>query len=110
MTMERVEISPGPEMSFTISEQDAETVVTIKGELDISNVERLDGALAPFLGRRPPRLIIDVSELGFADSSAIAIWVRWSRAVGELRLRGPQPLLARLIDTMGLGATLPVER
>jgi anti-anti-sigma factor len=108
--MERVEISPGPDMSFALAEQDAETVVTIKGEADISSVGPLDAAVAPLLARGTPRLIVDISGLGFADTSAIAIWVRWSRAAGELRLRGGQPLLVRVIETMGLTAILPIER
>ncbi len=108
--MERIEISPGPEMSFEIAEQDAEIVVTITGEVDISNVEQLDSAVAPLLGRGTQRLIVDVSGLEFADSSAIAIWVRWSNAAGELQLRGAQPLLVRVIETMGLTATLAIER
>jgi anti-anti-sigma factor len=102
-------MSPGAEMRFAIAEQEAETVVTIKGELDISNVETLDSAVAPVLEHRPARLIVDTSELGFADSSAIAVWVRWSTSVRELRLRGAQPLLVRVIDTMGLNAALPIE-
>jgi anti-sigma B factor antagonist len=107
--MERVEISPGPDVSFAITEQEAETVVTIRGEVDISNVETLDSAVAPLLERGTLRLIVDISELEFADSSAIAIWVRWSQAAGEFRLRGAQPLLVRVIETMGLSETLPIE-
>lgn len=106
--MESVEISPGPDMSFAITEHNTETVVTIKGELDISNVEALDGAVAPLLDPAT-RLIVEIGELEFADSSAIAIWVRWSRSVDELSLRGAQPLLVRVIETMGLGGTLPIE-
>jgi anti-sigma B factor antagonist len=96
-------------MSFAITEQEAETVVTIKGEVDISNAETLDSAVAPLIKRGTPRLIVDISELEFADSSAIAIWVRWSRSAGGLSLRGAQPLIVRVIETMGLGDTLRIE-
>ncbi len=108
--MERLEINPGRDMEFAIAQQDGQTVVTITGEVDISNVESLDHAVSPVLEHGPRELIVDVSELEFADSSAIAIWVRWSRAVGEFRLRGAQPLLVRVIETMGLTTTLPIER
>lgn len=98
-------------MTFTIGEQDAETtVVTIRGELDISNVDELDGAMAPVIDRRIGRLILDVGELEFADSSAIAVWVRWATAVGELRLRNVSPLLRTVIVTMGLSGRLRLER
>ena len=57
-------------MTFTIGAQDAETtVVTIRGELDISNVDQLDAAMTPVIDRRVGRLILDVGELEFADSS-----------------------------------------
>lgn len=42
----------------------------------------------------------------FADSSAIAQWVRWSMAVGEFELREPSPLARRVIDAMGLAPNL----
>jgi anti-anti-sigma factor len=98
-------------MTFSVAEHDAETtVVTIRGELDISNVDRLSTGIAPVIDRRVGRLILDVSELAFADSSAIAVWVRWASAVGELRLRGVSPLLRTVIVTMGLSGRLRLER
>lgn len=96
-------------MEFEIAEQDAQTVVTIAGEVDISNVESLDRAVWAVLERAPRRLIVDVGELRFADSTALAIWVRWSKAVDVFLLRGAQPLLIRVIETMGLTTTLPIE-
>jgi anti-anti-sigma factor len=109
--MDHLETEPTPSMTFTIGEQDAETtVVTIRGELDISNVDELDGAMAPVIDRRIGRLILDVGELEFADSSAIAVWVRWATAVGELRLRKVSPLLRTVIVTMGLSGRLRLER
>jgi hypothetical protein len=61
------------------------------------------------LDRRPGRLIIELSDLRFADSSAIALWVRWSTSVDEIELRDVSPILRRVIDSMGLAATLGVK-
>ncbi len=109
--MDHVEAEANPSMTFSIAAQDAETtVVTIRGELDISNVDQLDAAMTPVIDRRVGRLILDVSELEFADSSAIAVWVRWATAVGELRLRRVSPLLRTVIVTMGLSGKLRLER
>lgn len=94
-------------MTFTILAQDADTtVVTISGELDIANIGGLESALAPVIETSPARLVIDLGGVGFADSSAIALWVRWAAAVDELRLRNVSPLLQRVIETMGLSETL----
>jgi anti-anti-sigma factor len=100
-----------PSMTFLIGAEDAETtIVTIRGELDISNVDELDAAMATVIDRRVDRLILDVGELEFADSSAIAVWVRWAAAVGEFRLRRVSPLLRTVIVTMGLSCRLRIER
>jgi anti-anti-sigma factor len=109
--MDHVEAEANPSMSFSIGTEDAETtVVSIRGELDISNVDELDAAMSPVIDRRVSRLILDVGELDFADSSAIAVWVRWAGAVGELRLRRVSPLLRTVIVTMGLSGRLRLER
>jgi anti-anti-sigma factor len=109
--MGHIEAETNPSMTFAIAEQDAETtVVTIRGELDISNVGELEAAVAPLIDRQVGRLILDVGELAFADSSAIGVWVKWATAVGDLRLRGVSPLLRTVIVTMGLSSRLRLER
>jgi len=109
--MAHLEADTDPAMTFSIGAEDAETtIVTIRGELDISNVDQLDTAMTPVIDRRVGRLILDVGELRFADSSAIAVWVRWAAVVGELRLRRVSPLLRTVIVTMGLSGRLRLER
>jgi anti-anti-sigma factor len=82
--------------------------VTINGELDIATIDVLDERVAPVLARRPPRLIVDVRDVRFADSSAIAMWVRWSAAVNDFELRNPPPLIRRVLTAMGLAEKLAV--
>jgi anti-anti-sigma factor len=84
-------------------------VVTIKGELDLGNIERLDVAVAPVIATSPARLILELGGLRFADSSAIALWVRWAKAVPSIELRGASALLRRVITSMGLERTLPLS-
>ena len=91
-----------------ISADDGSPLVKVAGELDITSIEDLDEAVRPVIDRDPERLVIDVSSLRFADSSAIALWVKWSTAVPRLEIRNPQPLLRKVIDSMGLAQTLRV--
>ena len=101
--------SNAAQMTFELaSADDGSAVVKVAGELDITSIEDLDEAVQPVIARGPERLVIDVSSLRFADSSAIALWVKWSTAVRELEIREPQPLLRRVIDSMGLARTLGV--
>lgn len=101
--MDSVGSADSPSLEFELgSEADGTTVITVRGDLDIASTDRLHEAVAPVIRGRPPRLVVDVESLRFADSSAIALWVRWAAAVEQLELRGASPLLRRLIASMGL--------
>jgi anti-anti-sigma factor len=102
--MEGIAESEGAGMAFEIKTSDggATAVVTISGELDVANIERLAFAVAPFVEAGPRRLIVDAGRLTFADSSAIALWVRWASLVDEFELRQATPLLRRILTSMGL--------
>jgi anti-anti-sigma factor len=82
----------------------AENTVSIKlaGELDLSNVERVEAEVAPALAGHPTHLIVEAQGLEFADSSAIALWLRWSREVERFELKELSPLLRRVLTAMGL--------
>jgi anti-anti-sigma factor len=96
-------------MTFDVAEQpDGTLSVTLAGELDITNVDALASAVAPALERHPPRVVVEVAELRFADSSAIALWVQWASAVPQIELRDVSPLLRRVVESMGLAETLHV--
>lgn len=107
-----VEVAVGnmADLSFDVVEGgDQSVMVTLSGELDITNIDTLASAVAPALEREPARLIIEVRDLRFADSSAIALWVRWATSVPDVELRDVSPLLRRVVDSMGLSETLKVS-
>ena len=95
----------GAPMTFElVSADEGSAVVKVAGELDITTIGDLEEAVQPILDREPERLVIDVS----SDSSAIALWVKWSTIVRAVEIHDPQPLLRRVIDSMGLAQTLQV--
>jgi anti-anti-sigma factor len=102
--MER--LTEGPDMTFDVASRDGTAFVTVRGELDISNVKRLEAGVAPVIKTKPERLIVNLSGLRFADSSAIAVWVGWAAVVGAIELREASPLLRQVITKMGLAETL----
>ncbi len=109
--MEAVGDNSRPEMSFDIASNEAGTaVVRVRGDLDISNVAQLEAAVAPIIESGPTRLVVDIGELRFADTSAIAAWVRWATEVGDIELRDASPLLRQVITKMGLAETLGLGR
>ena len=83
------------------------TVSHSNGELDMSGIDPLATRVAPrSLGNGVHPATVDVAGVRFADSSAIALWVRWASAVDEFELREPPPLLQRVIAAMGLAEKL----
>jgi anti-anti-sigma factor len=102
--MEDIGGGNGAGMAFDITTRDggATAVVMLSGELDVANIERLELAMAPLVETRPWRLVVDVGRLAFADSSAIALWVRWASFTDEFELRHATPLLRRILSSMGL--------
>jgi anti-anti-sigma factor len=107
----RAQPEPEPQVRFEVSaDADGGAVVWIRGELDISAVDALAEQVGAIVGDGPSRLVVDVGGLRFADSSAIALWVRWAGDVDEFELRRPSPLLLRVIRGMGLAEKLGVTR
>ena len=107
--MENVDPLPPPLATIDITTApDGVATIRLGGELDMSSVDRLETEVGRVLADAPSRLVVEVGDVSFADSSAIAMWVRWAGAVPQFELRDPSPLLRRVIRTMGLGVKLGV--
>lgn len=89
-------------VSYRVSEQAGSTLVALTGELDLASIDELETALGPVVAALTTPLIVDAAGLRFADSSAIALWIRWSQAVPDFELRNPPAIVRRVIETMGL--------
>jgi anti-sigma B factor antagonist len=88
------------------SSTDGTPIAAVRGDLDLGTVDQLEHAIASVLEQEPDALILDLSKVGFADSSAIAKLIQWSHRVGDLQVHGASPLLRRVISTMGLSGRL----
>jgi anti-sigma B factor antagonist len=97
-------------LDYEISEhRDGSPLVKLRGELDMTTAPGLESAVAEIIARAPARLVVDAHELEFADSSAIALLVRWAGLVREVEIMRPPELLRRVIVRMGLSDTLRVS-
>ncbi|HKE36656.1 MAG TPA: STAS domain-containing protein [Candidatus Baltobacteraceae bacterium] len=84
---------------FTLSEIQDTPVLTLKGEIDFSNVPDLQKALAAMPAED---VVIDMSEVEFMDSSALAALVRYRKvtvsAGGSVTLVIASPLVLRVFE------------
>jgi anti-sigma B factor antagonist len=98
---------PAAPFGFDLSNgDDGSALVRVRGELDVNTAPRLDSAVAPIIAQGPNRLVVDASELEFADSSAIALLVRWANVIPRVELHQPRDLLRHVIARMGLSERL----
>jgi anti-anti-sigma factor len=91
-------------------------VVEALGEVDMSNVEMLNGALKIALSDETTSCLLDLSGLDFLDSTVIKALVRWSNDA-QLSDRealaivvGEETPAARLVALLGLTGRLPLFR
>lgn len=96
----------GAEVHFSLGHENGTLVVRLAGELDISNVGELQEQVDPEIERGAELLRIEARGLRFADTSAIALWVRWASLVKKMELQDPPQLLRTVIESMGLADTL----
>lgn len=89
-----------------VSDEGGRVVLRIEGELDMATVDELRGAAADSVARATSVLVLDVEQLRFADSSAIALWVAWSQQVPRVEVHSARPIIRRVIESMGLTTKL----
>ena len=105
------ELTPASDTRMTfelLSDSDGSPLVRITGELDMQTIPELEAGVESLMTGRTGRLVVDVSGVNFADSSAIALWVRWANHVREIELREPPLLIRRVVARMGLAEKLPM--
>ncbi|HYF27110.1 MAG TPA: STAS domain-containing protein [Baekduia sp.] len=68
-----MDLSPQP-FSVSVAEQDGTCVVRARGELDLSTAPEVEAAVLPLL-RHGRRVVLDLRDLDFLDSSGIRMLV-----------------------------------
>jgi anti-sigma B factor antagonist len=99
---------PSPVTVKTLAEGGT-PVVSLSGELDLTNIERVRSSIGDVLTAGTGRLVVEMSELAFMDSSGLAMLASFARKVPEIELRDPSPIVRRLIDLSGLAEILNVS-
>jgi anti-anti-sigma factor len=102
---------PGEGLVVSLSREDGFVVVSGEGEIDFPNGPVLSDRLTAALGERPPRIVVDLHDVTFVDSTGLALLVAAHRDAranqGWLRLAGPRGQLRRLLEITNLDRWLP---
>jgi anti-sigma B factor antagonist len=95
----------------SVESLDGSVVLHLAGELDLYNADEVRGALAEAVESDPKRIVIDMSEVQFVDSTALGVLIEARSKLGrsDLVLAGPQLETRRTLQVSGLDRHLPVH-
>ncbi len=92
-----------------VADEDGATVVRLSGELDISNVDAIRAELDPVVRATTHRLVLDLGELQFMDSSGIALLLQAAQRVPAVVTRNPTGIVERILVSSGVTGVLHLE-
>jgi anti-sigma B factor antagonist len=96
-----------------VTEERAQIVVRVVGELDLVTAPVLDRHLAGAVSRERPRVVVDLSGVTFVDVRGLNPLVVADAAARELGsavvLRGARDQVHRLLEVCGLAGTFSFE-
>jgi len=101
--LEREKPGFGIEMA---TDEVGDPLLKLAGELDMSSAEILRETVDRVLAGNPTRIVFELSELVFIDSSGIAVLILASNHVEKVELRNAQPIVRRVVEIAGLGDIL----
>lgn len=95
-------------MSLTVNTQaqSGMAVVSVSGELDMATAPLLQQHLSELLERGQSRLVFDLADVSFCDSTGLSVFVRAKNSCdavdGVVRLAAPQRGVLRILEVSGL--------
>ncbi len=86
-------------------------VLHLVGELDLYNADDVRTALADAVAQGPDRVVVDMAEVEFVDSTALGVLIEARAKLGRnaLLLAAPQLETRRTLQVSGLDRQLPVH-
>jgi anti-sigma B factor antagonist len=89
-------------MSFTTHERDDVAVIEVSGRFDAQSAPSVADWLENIAATTPGRVVVDLAEATFLDSSALAVLVRAVKRCrmrgGDVRLSGVQPSVRLIFE------------
>jgi anti-sigma B factor antagonist len=92
-------------------QRDNAVVVRLGGELDLYNADEVRSALVAAIDAGTSRIVVDMSEVDFIDSTALGVLIEARSKIGRdgLLLAAPRVETRRTLQVSGLDRHLPVH-
>jgi anti-anti-sigma factor len=80
--------------------------VVLGGQLDIASLPAIEADVDALLRHDPANVVIDMHEVEFMDSSAVAMLIRLANHFGDVTLEQVNPMVRRIVEVLGLSGHL----
>ncbi len=98
--------------SVKLDPRPAGLVVSLHGQLAVTEVDGFITAIDDVVGRKPKRVVLDLTRLTYVDSTMLGILIRLNRGVitggGTVRIASPPAPTRKLLTTMRLDKAMPI--
>ena len=87
-----------------VDRRNGDVVVRLVGEIDLYNAAEVGSALEEVAGSAPERIVVDLAEVEFVDSTALGVLVEARKQLGNgrLLLAAPGRDVRRALEVSGL--------
>jgi anti-sigma B factor antagonist len=94
-----------------IETHDGAVVVRLAGEIDIYNSDDVRAALDEVTETGPQRLVVDLTDVGFMDSTALGVLIQARSRLENraLLLAAPSAEIKRMLEVSGIDRHIPVH-
>ncbi|OLB64745.1 MAG: hypothetical protein AUI10_09795 [Actinobacteria bacterium 13_2_20CM_2_72_6] len=93
-------------LAITVDDRQAPTVLSVGGDIDLNTAPELLQALTALVDDGRRALVVDLTGVGFCDSSGLSVLVRVRNRVTELggtvMLAAATPIVQRVLEVSGL--------
>ncbi len=100
-------------VSVSLHERDNDMVLSVVGEVDVSNASQLRDALNDAMGRGPSKLEVDLSGAPYIDSTGIGVLVGAAHRAADASIPfavvHPQRNVARVLGMLGVNDELGID-
>lgn len=101
------------DLVLSTRQEDVATVVAASGEIDVFTAPQLDVALTAAVAGGNGRVVVDLRQVSFLDSTGLGTLVKCLKAAtgagGWLRLVVGSPKIRKIFDITGLDAAMPIS-
>lgn len=99
-------------LDMKVTGESGTLVVRVLGDLDVNSINRFDRLIEDLLARRPAKIVVDLSEVGFVDSCGLRSLIAARARMGTrdaFVLRSPRVATRRLLELTGLVDEFRIE-